>query len=161
MITQGDHVKITSRNDIEKRMEYITKRIHAWDYTVPCVVRVEAYVPVASTSQSSLFHVWCREIASKWMQPKPTPEDEATIKMMMKNKFLGSQSYTFKNTTLSGQVKSTRKLSVGEWCFFLDQVYDLATKGSVDLDGNPDLAGVMLTVPMDSDYSKLKRKQVE
>jgi len=150
MITQGDHVKITSRNDIEKRMEYLTKRIQAWDYTVPCVIRVEAYVPVTSTSQSRLFHMWCREIAGKWIKEKPTPEDEATIKMLMKHKFLGTQDYEFKSTIVAGQVKSTNKLSAGEWCFFLDQVYDLATKG-----------GVMLTIPMDSDYSKLKRKQVE
>ena len=148
-ITQGDHVKVMSKDDIEKRMQYIVQRLENWDYTIPCVVRLEAYVPATSTSQSKLFHMWCRKIAEKWVTPKPSAKDEATIKMLMKHKFLGTQDYTLKTTTVAGQVKSTTKLSAGEWCFFLDQVYDLATKG-----------GVMLTVPMDSDYSKLKRKQV-
>lgn len=150
MITEGDHVKVTAKKDIENRVYNITKRLNNWDFTVPCIIKLEAYVPPTSTSQSKLFHIWCREIASKWCNPKPCPNDEATIKMLMKHKFLGTQDYTLKTTTVSGQVKSTQKLSTGEWCFFLDQVYDLATKG-----------GVMLTVPMDSDYSKLKRKQVE
>jgi hypothetical protein len=99
--------------------------------------------------KASCFICGAEKSRQSGVTPKPCPNDEATIKMLMKHKFLGTQDYTLKTTTVAGQVKSTNKLSAGEWCFFLDQVYDLATKG-----------GVMLTVPMDSDYSKLKRKQV-
>ena len=146
-MTQGDHLKVTSKNEIEERIKYITKRLESWDYTLPCAIRIESFV--ASTSQSGLFHVWCRKIAEKWVTPKPRAKDEALIKMLLKNKFLGTYDYTLKNTTVAGQVRSTKSLSTGEWCFFLDQVHDFVTN-----------CGVNLEIPINSDYSKLKRKQV-
>ena len=71
-------------------------------------------------------------------------------KIFLKNKFLGVANYSFRDTSFKGQVKSITKLSKGEMCFFMDQIYNLASEKNIHL-----------PIPDDSEYLALKSKQDE
>ena len=68
--------------------------------------------------------------------------------MMMKQRFLGTYDIKIGKTSIEGQVKSSGSLKKGEMVNFMDQVYHWAVDN-----------GVLLTVPEDSEYQRLKAKQ--
>ena len=65
--------------------------------------------------------------------------------MILKNRFLGTQDVVIHNTVIAGQLKETSKLQPGEMMRFLDQVWDWAADH-----------GVVLEIPADSEYMKLR-----
>ena len=78
--------------------------------------------------------------------PTSTPDN---MKLMMKMKFLGLENIKIGKTIIHNQVKHSSTLDKGEMVHFLDQVYHWARDN-----------GVLLTVPSDSEYQKLKNQQV-
>ncbi|MDP8184381.1 hypothetical protein [Phocoenobacter skyensis] len=105
-----------------------------------------------SISQNSLSHMWYKEMSDVFIKknPKYTPEK---VKDMMKNTFLGWEEKEYinaitKEITIKSELRHTSDLDVGEMKFYLDQVYDWA----LDL-------GISLTIPENSEYMELQRKQ--
>ena len=66
-LTQGDFIKVDGRVDIEKRVQYLTKRMHEWDYTTPLTIVLKPYFNPRSINQNALFHMWCREMADHFI----------------------------------------------------------------------------------------------
>jgi len=146
-MSQGDFVQINSKSEIEKRLPFLLKRIEGWDYSSPLVLKLEQYQDPRSLSQNALFHVWCGQMSEHFIKKIPTATKD-NLKMMMKQRFLGTYDIKIGKTSIEGQVKSTTSLKKGEMVNFMDQVYHWG------LDN-----GVLLTVPEDSEYQRLKAKQ--
>jgi hypothetical protein len=68
--------------------------------------------------------------------------------MMMKQRFLGTYDIVIGKTVIEGQVKASSKLTKGEMVHFMDNVYHWAKDN-----------GVLLIVPEDSEYQRMKQKQ--
>lgn len=147
-MNQGDVVTIHSRKDIEQRTKHILKRINDWDYETPIAITLKPYTNPRTISQNALFHMWCREMSDYFIKKVPTSTPD-NMKLMMKMKFLGLENIKIGNTTIHNQVKHSSSLDKGEMVHFLDQVYHWARDN-----------GVLLTVPSDSEYQKLKNQQV-
>ena len=151
MGTQGDYVPIKSKAEIELRLPFILKRIESWDFTIPLVVKLEKYEDPRTISQNALSHKWYKEIAIA-MTKKGIKVDygkpEEVWKMFLKKRFLGVSSYTLGTKVIPDQVKGTSKLTKGEMVHFLDNVYHWAKDN-----------GVLLIVPEDSEYQRMKQKQ--
>jgi|TARA_R110000782_G_scaffold3687_1_gene13365 hypothetical protein len=152
--TEGDYYYFKDKRELEKKLPFIIKRLEKWDYNDhPAAVRIERYVNPASRSQENLFHAWVRILAEKWCaaeKKKATKDEFEFTKIFLKNKFLGVANYSFRDTSFKGQVKSITKLSKGEMCFFMDQIYNLASEKNIHL-----------PIPDDSEYLALKSKQDE
>ena len=71
-VTQGDHVKVGSSQELEKKLPFILKRMDGWDYQVPMVVKLEPYQNPRSLSQNAMSHIWYKEIAKKNGKKKAT-----------------------------------------------------------------------------------------
>lgn len=151
LITQGDHVRCSSREETEKNLPYILKRIEGWDYSCPLVITLEKYKDPRSLSQNALSHIWYREIA-KGMAKKghkiDHEEPDQVWKMWLKRRFLGVDSYSIGKQQIPDQVRSTSKLTKGEFVYFLDCVYDWAMN-----------QGIRLSIPAHSEYAELKAQQ--
>jgi len=147
-LTQGDFIKVDGRVDIEKRVQYLTKRMHEWDYTTPLTIVLKPYFNPRSINQNALLHMWCREMSDYFIKNIPTSTPD-NIKLMIKMKFLGLEDIKVGKTIIQNQVKHSSTLDKGEMVHFLDQVYHWARDN-----------GVLLTVPSDSEYQKLKNQQV-
>jgi hypothetical protein len=76
-------------------------------------------------------------------------EEPAEVwKLWLKKRFLGTTCYSIGNQQIPEQVKSTSKLTKGEFVHFLDNVYHWATK-----------QGIRLSIPADSEYAELQAQQ--
>ena len=105
-MSQGDHVRINSKRESEDRLPFLLKRIEAWDYSAPLVVKLEPYKDPRSLSQNALFHVWCADLSKAFIKKVPTANKE-------------------------NQVKSSSKLTKGEMVHFMDNVYHWARDNGV------------------------------
>lgn len=146
-MSQGDFVQINNKSEIEKRLPFLLKRIEGWDYSSPLVLKMEKYQDPRSLSQNDLFHSWCGQMSEHFIKKIPTATKD-NLKMMMKQRFLGTYDIQIGKTSIEGQVKSTASLRKGEMVNFMDQVYHWAVDNKV-----------LLTVPEDSEYQRLKAKQ--
>tara|TARA_R110000796_G_scaffold13679_1_gene44068 strand:- start:473 stop:916 length:444 start_codon:yes stop_codon:yes gene_type:complete len=145
-MTQGDHVRINSKEDSVKKLPFLLKRVASWDYTVPLVIKLEQYKDERSLSQNSLFHIWCRQMSKEFIGKVPNATEEG-IKFMMKSKFLGTQSIQCGSQVFNEQVMPLPK-EKGAMSFFMDEVYAWAA----DKD-------VLLSLPQYNEYTELKRNQ--
>ena len=150
-VTQGDHVKISSKEELAKRLPYIIKRMQDWDYTTPLIVKLNAYENPRSLSQNAMSHIWYREIAKEMADKghKIDHEEPADVwKLWLKKRFLGTTCYSIGNQQIPEQVKSTSNLTKGQFVHYLDNVYHWATK-----------QGIRLSIPADSEYAELQAQQ--
>ena len=146
-VTEGDYVFIKSKGDVEKRLPYLLKRLNDWDYFTPLAIKFERYSDPRTISQNKLFHKWCDQMSKHFIKRIETATKE-NIKMMMKQRFLGTYDIVIGKTVIEGQVKASSKLTKGEMVHFMDNVYHWAKDN-----------GVLLIVPEDSEYQRMKQKQ--
>jgi hypothetical protein len=109
-VTQGDHVKVDSSQELEKKLPFILKRMEGWDYEVPMVVKLEPYQNPRSLSQNAMSHIWYREIANAMADKGHKidhEEPDEVWKLWLKKRFLGTASYSIGNQHIPEQVKST------------------------------------------------------
>ena len=148
-MSQGDNNKINNLAHAEKQIPYIIKRIKEWDYSAPLCFKLTPYKNPRTTSQNALFHAWCGQMSDHFIAKVPTATRE-NMKLMMKCQFLGTETIKIgKITEIRNQVRKTRDLDVGEMVYFMDEVYHWGIDN-----------GVLLSIPRESEYQKLKTKQV-
>ena len=136
---------VKSKEHLAERIEFFKKFLdEEWDWEQAVQWKVSRFVPKRSLSQNGLFHLWCREMASHFAA-KGADVTESKIKLLLKYKFLGTESIQINKTIIQDQVRETSGLDRGEMLFFMDQVQDWAMDH-----------GVTLTCPADSEYMKLK-----
>lgn len=140
-------MKINNPKEGESALPFLMKRIQEWDYTVPLCIKLEKYDDGRSLSQNALFHVWCSELSKEFIKKVPTATKE-NMKLMLKQRFLGTYDVKVGKTVIEGQVKSSSKLTKGEMVHFMDNVYHWARDN-----------GVLLKVPHDSEYARLQNQQ--
>jgi hypothetical protein len=146
-MSQGDFIKIGNLLEIEKRLPHLIKRVNEWDYARPLCITLKPYTNPRSLNQNALFHVWCKTMSEKFIEKVPTATPE-NIKLMMKQRFLGTEDIKIGKTVIENQVKHTSDLDVGEMVHFMDNVYHWARDN-----------GILLEVPQNSEYQKLKNQQ--
>ena len=150
-MTQGDHVRINNKREVEAKLPFILKRIESWDFDNPLVIKLDKYESPRSLSQNAMSHIWYREISSAMADKghKVDHEEPAEVwKLWLKKRFLGTTCYSIGNQHIPEQVKSTSKLTKGEFVHFLDNVYHWATK-----------QGIRLSIPAESEYAELQAQQ--
>lgn len=136
---------VKSKEQLAERIAFFKKFLdEEWDWEQAVQWKVSRFVPKRSLSQNALFHLWCREMASHFAA-KGADVTESKIKLLLKYKFLGTESIQINKTIIQDQVRETSGLDRGEMLFFMDQVQDWAMDH-----------GVTLTCPADSEYMKLK-----
>lgn len=136
---------VKSKEQLAERIAFFKKFLdEEWDWEQAVQWKVSRFVPKRSLSQNALFHLWCREMASHFAE-KGADVTESKIKLLLKYKFLGTESIQINKTIIQDQVRETSGLDRGEMLFFMDQVQDWAMDH-----------GVTLTCPADSEYMKLK-----
>ena len=140
-------MKINNQKDGESALPFLMKRIQEWDYTVPLCIKLEKYDDGRSLSQNALFHVRCADLSKAFIKKVPTATKE-NMKLMLKQRFLGTYDVKVGKTFIEGQVKSSSKLNKGEMVHFMDNVYHWARDN-----------GVLLKVPHDSEYARLQNQQ--
>lgn len=149
-MTQGDFIKIDHYTN-DRQVQSVIRRIEEWDYTTPLAVKLDPYDNGRSLSQNAMSHIWYREIA-KAMEKKGhviDHEEPAEVwKLWLKKRFLGTASYCIGKQEIKDQVKSTSKLTKGEFVNFLDSVYHWA----ID-------QGIRLSIPAESEYAELLSRQ--
>jgi hypothetical protein len=148
-LSQGDTVKVFRAAEIEVRLGYIADRLKKWDYTHPCAVKLTPYKNPRTLSQNAMFHAWCRQL-SKWVidrDPSYTPDN---VKLLLKQKFLGTENIKVGKTVIENQLRHTSSLDTGEMHHFMTEVYHWA----FDL-------GCALEIDPQSEYRKLQQQQVE
>jgi len=136
---------VKTKQDVDSRLEHFKRWLEReWDWENPVQWKVSRFIPKRSLSQNALFHLWCREMATHFAA-KGAEVTEEKIKILLKYKFLGTESIQINKTVIEDQVKETSGLDRGEMMFFMDQVQDWAMDH-----------GVTLTCPAESEYMKLK-----
>lgn len=108
-----------------------------------------------SLSQNSLSHMWYAELSAyliKRGKPFASPE---WVKSAMKHTYLGYEEREMVDVVTGAKetvrsLRHTADLDTGDMHFYLTQVEGWALN-----------IGCRLTIPADSEYSKLKRKQDE
>ena len=150
-VSIGDHVKVFSKAELERKLPYLIKRIEEWDYTKPLCVKLQVCQNPRSLSQNALLHIWLREI-KLGMEAKGVKvtvgDPEEAWKLWLKRRFLGTDDFQIKSQTIQGQVKRTSDLSKGEMVHFMDQCYHWALE-----------QGINLSIPKESEYAELKSQQ--
>jgi hypothetical protein len=109
-----------------------------------------------SIDQNSLSHMWYDDIAKQ--ANRRSKEDVYTlesVKADFKKMFLGYQEVEHKNVitgeiTTTQELVKTSELDVGEMHFYLQQIETWSYQN-----------GFELRMPRDSEYQKIKNKQVE
>ena len=150
-MTQGDHVRINDKKEEEAKLLFILKQIESWNFENPLVVKLDKYESPRSLSQNAMSHIWYREISNAMADKghKVDHEEPSEVwKLWLKKRFLGAESYSIGNQQIPEQVKSTSKLTKGEFVHFLDNVYHWATK-----------QGIRLSIPAESEYAELQAQQ--
>ena len=148
-LSQGDSVKVFRAAEIEVRLGYIADRLKQWNYDQPCAITLKPYKNPRTLSQNAMFHAWCREL-SAWVikrDPSYTPDN---VKLLLKQKFLGTESIKVGKTVIENQLRHTSKLDTGEMHNFMNEVYYWAFE-----------LGYALPIDPQSEYRKLQLKQVE
>ena len=148
-LSQGDSVKVFRAAEIEVRLGYIADRLKQWNYDQPCAITLKPYKNPRTLSQNAMFHAWCREL-SAWVierDPTYTPDN---VKLLLKQKFLGTENVKVGKTLIENQLRHTSKLDTGEMHHFMDEVYHWAFE-----------LGYALPIDPQSEYRKLQLKQVE
>lgn len=140
-------MKINNQKDGESALPFLMKRIQEWDYTVPLCIKLEKYDDGRSLSQNALFHKWCDDLSKAFIKKIPTATKD-NIKLMLKQRFLGTYDVQVGNTFIEGQIKSTAKLTKGEMVHFMDNVYHWARDHDI-----------LLKVPHESEYARLQNQQ--
>jgi len=136
---------VKSKEQLAERIAFFKKFLdEEWDWEQAVQWKVSRFIPKRSLSQNALFHLWCREMANHFAA-KGADVTESKIKLLLKYKFLGTESIQINKTIIQDQVRETSGLDRGEMLFFMDQVQDWAMDH-----------GVTLTCPNDSEYMKLK-----
>ena len=150
-MSQGDFVKINSKDEVEKRLPFLLSRLENWDYSNPLAIKFEAYQNPRSLSQNAMSHIWYRQIAEEMAKKGHVikHDNPAEVwKLWLKRRFIGIYTVNIGKEIIEDQVKSTKDLKKGEMAYFLDQVYHWSTK-----------QGVMLSVPHESEYAALQNQQ--
>ena len=145
----SDSVVIKNKTDINDKLNHLSKRLQGWDFTAPCSITLKPYRNPRTISQNAMFHAWCREL-SKWVidrDPTYTPEN---VKLLLKQKFLGTESIKVGKTVIENQLRHTSSLDAGEMHHFMNEVHSWA----FDL-------GYTLQIDPESEYRKLQQQQVE
>lgn len=106
-----------------------------------------------SLSQNALSHMWYAEISAYLIKSGRTDATPEWVKRNLKRTYLGCEEVTYtdfvtgdKSTTY--EPRHTSSLDTGDMHFFLNQVEQWCAQ-----------FGLVLTIPHDSDYQKLKDKQ--
>jgi|TARA_R110000744_G_scaffold220399_3_gene339225 hypothetical protein len=146
-MSEGDYIKIDRAEDVKRIIPDLTARMSNWDYTRALTVKLQPYSNPRTLSQNNLFHKWCKEVSDKYVKkaPKYTPE---VVKDYLKFTFLGTYDLEIGARKIPDQLKSTSGLKVGEMVHFMDQVYHWAADNEI-----------LLTIPENSEYRKLKKQQ--
>lgn len=148
-LSQGDTVKVFRAAEIDVRLGYIADRLKQWNYDQPCAITLKPYRNPRTLSQNAMFHAWCREL-SVWVierDPSYTPEN---VKLLLKQKFLGSEDIQVGKTTIKNQLIKTSSLDSGEMHHFMNEVYHWAFE-----------LGYALPIDPQSEYRKLQLQQVK
>ena len=101
-----------------------------------------------SLSQNALFHAWCSRMSAHFDPKGERDLPPEKIKMMMKHRFLGTETIVVSNYVIEDQVRKTSDLDKGEMFFFMEQVLAWAADH-----------GCLLPTPSDSEFSELMREQ--
>lgn len=101
-----------------------------------------------SIPQNDTFHMWCDEFAKAQTERGKTL-DAKTAKLWFKHLFLGYEDIQMGSKRITGQLRSTKDLSMGEYYWFMERVWEYAASDWQ----------IFLTIPHDSQYRKLKDKQ--
>lgn len=120
--------------------------VDKWDFNHALVIKPGKYSNPRSLSQNALVHTWFSVMAKHFS--KKVEVDSEQMKLLMKNKFLGTEDVVVGNTVIEGQLKRTSKLTKGEMTYFMDRVYEWAADH-----------GVNLPIPADSEYMKMMESQ--
>lgn len=106
-----------------------------------------------SLSQNSLIHMWFGEISEYLIKSGRSDATPEWVKRNLKRTYLGCEEVTYtdfvtgdKSTTY--EPRHTSSLDTGEMHYFLTQVEQWCAQ-----------FGLVLTIPHDSEYQKLKDKQ--
>ncbi|EPL4467520.1 YbcN family protein [Proteus mirabilis] len=107
-----------------------------------------------SLSQNSLSHLWYDEI-SKYLCKNGIKHTKESVKDMMKHTFLGYEEVEMINAVtgdieLIKQLRKTSDLDTGDMYFYMEQIERWAVG-----------INCFVTIPDNSEYMKLKRKQDE
>lgn len=101
-----------------------------------------------SIPQNDTFHMWCAEFA-KAQTAKGKTLDRETAKLWFKHKFLGYEDVSMGTMKIKDQLRSTADLSMGEYYWFMEQVWEYAAQEFE----------IFLTIPNESQFKKNREKQ--
>lgn len=151
-MTQGQYWKIDSAGQADRIIEHLKGWVQTWDYSVPLILKPEAYKNPRSISQNALMHIWFREIAEGLnragltIDGDPYTMDDA--KLLMKWMHLGTEDIVKGKLVIKDQLRSTSKLNKGEAQHFMDQILEWASAKNITLSN-----------PAGNEYAKLKEAQ--
>lgn len=151
-MTQGSYWKIDRRENVGRILSNLSLWAKDWDYSVPLVLKPEAYKNPRTLSQNALMHVWFRDmanaLANRGVKVEDDPITPDDVKLMLKDKFLGYADIIRGKLVIKDQLRSTSKLDKGELHFFMNQIEEWAMDH-----------GIMLSSPAGNEYMKLKEAQ--
>ena len=115
---------------------------------------IKPYKQTRSLSQNALFHCWTSEI-SKYLCANNANYTPEQVKEMLKHTFLGYEvveriDVTTQEPERVRALRRTSKLDIGEMYIFMQRIEAWAAG-----------IGCFVTIPDNSQYMKLKRKQDE
>jgi len=137
---------LRDQKDIPGVIGSLLSWLEGWDFTTPLVIKPGKYTNPRSLSQNALLHTWFGVMAKHFSAKVEV--DAEQMKLLMKNKFLGTEDIVVGNTVIEGQLKRTSKLTKGEMTYFMDRVHEWAADH-----------GVNLPIPADSEYMKMAESQ--
>lgn len=137
---------IRDRQDAPRVVSDLLSWVGQWDFNHALVIKPGKYTNPRSLSQNALVHTWFNTMAKHFS--KKVEVDAEQMKLLMKNKFLGTEDVVVGSTVIEGQLKRTSKLTKGEMTFFMNQVHEWAADH-----------GVNLPIPADSEYMRLMEAQ--
>lgn len=95
-----------------------------------------------SNSANGLYWVWMDELAKKFSHIENANEKDK-MHLLMKYKFLGTETVVIGSTEIKDQVRSTKKMSKNDFCEYMMKV-DIWAQGN----------GILLPRPEDNLYSQ-------
>jgi hypothetical protein len=93
--------------------------VDQWDFNHALVIKPGKYTNPRSLSQNALVHTWFNTMAKHFSKKVEVDADQ--MKLLMKNKFLGTEDVVVGSTVIEGQLKRTSKLTKGEMTYFMNQ----------------------------------------
>ena len=137
---------IRDRQHAPRVIDDLRSWVDQWDFNHALVIKPGKYTNPRSLSQNALVHTWFNTMAKHFSKKVEVDADQ--MKLLMKNKFLGTEDVVVGSTVIEGQLKRTSKLTKGEMTYFMNQVHEWAADH-----------GVNLPIPADSEYMKLMEAQ--